>query len=120
MREVLLLDRHDGKMRLSLRVLVESEADTIACACATRPEVERWLDSPHPMLSINAVALGHQGRGEPDAMTRTSELTLTGVQARELFELEELRVGRRTVRIVDDWPPGARFAGDAAGRQGHP
>lgn len=35
----MLLDRHDGKMRLSLRVLVESEADTIACACVTRPEV---------------------------------------------------------------------------------
>ena len=116
MKEVMLLDRHDGQMRLSLRVLVEGDADTLACACATRPEVERWLDSPHPMLSVNAVASGHQGRGEPDAMTRSSVLTLTGLQARELFDREELRVGRRTIRIVSDWPPGARFAGAAAPR----
>lgn len=109
-------DLHDGQVRPTLRCVVESEADTLACACPCRSEVERWLDSPHPVLSVNEVDLGHQARGELDAVTRTSVLTLTGRQARTLYELGSVPVGRWTVRLVSDWPPGARYAADRGPR----
>lgn len=107
MMETPMLDLHDGQVRPFLRALLECEADTIACACPTRPSVEAWLGSRHPILSVNAVGL--KGQGEPPSLTRTSLVTLTGPNALELYEAGSVRVGRWTVRLVADWPPGARY-----------